>query len=100
MGMDELATRRRQRAKTRLPSVETILEMFKLERAARFRVPNDREVLVEARRRIRDAAKQFGRTVETHYVKNSGVMFGIVPLIRQEEGEAEKQTSGSLRRLR
>jgi len=98
--MDELAARRRQRAKKRLPPVETMVEMFESERMARFRVPDDRELLVEARRRIRKAAKDFGRPVETHYVKSTGILFGVVPLTPQETEEEAGRLKRPLRRIR
>lgn len=79
-----MSAERRRNAFARLPSVEALLEMFETQRSVQFRVSGERELLNEARRRIRAAAKQFGRPVETHYVKQTGMLFGLVPLTDEE----------------
>lgn len=77
----------------------SLVGMFEMELGVQLRVPDDRGLLNEARRRTRTAAGQFRRPVETHYVKSSGMMFGVVPLTDKEQSEAESSVARSLDRI-
>lgn len=85
--MDELGSKRLERAEQRLPSEDEILQMFELHREARFRVEPEERLLTIARLRIRAAAARFGRSVETKYIQETRMMFGIMPLTEDELSE-------------
>ena len=61
--MDELGAHRLERSRRRLPEVETIVAMFATRLEARFKVVP--ELVTEARRRIREGTRIFGRSVQT-----------------------------------
>lgn len=73
-----------------------MFEMLEIQRAIHVRVPDDRELVNEVRRRIRTAAERFGRPVETHYLKSSGILFGVVPLTPAELEVGELAEARSL----
>lgn len=93
-GMDELAARRLARAARRLPDVETIVAMFETRLEARFKVGP--ELVTEARRRIREAARIFGRSVQTKYVRKADLIFGLVPLTEEEDARLSKELAKAL----
>jgi hypothetical protein len=94
--MDEVGARRLERARRRLPDVETIVAMFETRLEARFKVVP--ELVTEARRRIREAARNFGRPVTTTYRKEHGVIFGFVPLTPDEERRLSAEAVQALER--
>lgn len=88
--MSDLDDRRLSKMKQRggLSSVDELVAMWRATGEISFPLANERTVVTEARRRIREAGRRLGKKeIRTLQHNESGKMFGLMEYTPQEEAE-------------